>query len=60
MLGGLGNIDIRNGGPVAHHAGSMFQFHGQLIALPERKLGVVVLANSATSGPVVGTWRRRR
>jgi CubicO group peptidase (beta-lactamase class C family) len=54
MLGGLGNIDIRNGGPVAHHAGSMFQFHGQLIALPERKLGVVVLANSATSGPVVG------
>ena len=54
MLGGLGDIDIRNGGPVAHHAGSTLLFHTQLIVLPERKLGVVVLANSDTAGRVVG------
>jgi len=54
MLGGLGDIDIRNGGPVAHHAGATLLFHGQMIVLPERKLGVVVLANSNTAGRVVG------
>lgn len=54
MLSGLGNIDLRNGGPVAHHAGATLLFHGQLIVLPERKLGVVVLANSDTAGTVVG------
>ena len=54
MLGGLGDIDIRNGGPVAHHAGATLLFHGQMIVLPERKLGVVVLANSDTSGRAVG------
>jgi CubicO group peptidase (beta-lactamase class C family) len=53
MLGGLGDIDIRNGGPVAHHAGATLLFHGQMIVLPERKLGVVVLANSATAGGTV-------
>ena len=53
MLGGLGDIDIRDSGPVAHHAGATLLFHGQMIVLPERALGVVVLANSATSGPVV-------
>jgi len=54
MLGGLGDIDIRNGGPVAHHTGATLLFHGQVIVLPERKLGVVVLANSDTAGRVVG------
>jgi CubicO group peptidase (beta-lactamase class C family) len=54
MLGGLGDIDIRNAGPVAHHAGATLLFHSQLIVLPERKLGVVVLANSDTAGRVVG------
>jgi hypothetical protein len=54
MLGGLGDIDIRNGGPVAHHAGATLLFHGQVIVLPERKLGVVVLANSDTAGRIVG------
>jgi CubicO group peptidase (beta-lactamase class C family) len=54
MLGGLGDIDIRNGGPVAHHAGASLLFHSQMIVLPERKLGVVVLANSDTAGRVVG------
>jgi CubicO group peptidase (beta-lactamase class C family) len=54
MLGGLGDIDIRNGGPVAHHAGATLLFHGQMIVLPERKLGVVVLANSDTARGAVG------
>jgi len=54
MLSGIGNIDIRNGGPVAHHAGATLLFHGQLIVLPDRKLGVVVLANSDTAGKIVG------
>ena len=54
MLGGWGDVDIRNGGLVAHHAGATLLFHGQMIVLPERKLGVVVLANSDTAGRVVG------
>jgi len=53
MLGGLGGIDIRNAGPVAHHSGATLNHHSQLILLPEQKLGVVVLSNSATAGPVV-------
>ena len=53
MLGGLGNIDIRDVGPVAHHAGATLLFHGQMIVLPERSLGVVVLANSGSAGSVV-------
>jgi CubicO group peptidase (beta-lactamase class C family) len=54
MLGDLGDIDIRNDGSVAHHAGATLLFHGQMIVLPERKLGVVVLSNSDTAGRVVG------
>jgi hypothetical protein len=53
MLSGLGDIDIRGAGMVAHHAGGTPLFHSQLIVLPEHKLGVVVLANSASARPVV-------
>jgi CubicO group peptidase (beta-lactamase class C family) len=53
MLGGLGGIDIRNAGPVAHHSGATLNHRSQLILLPEQKLGVVVLSNSATAGSVV-------
>jgi CubicO group peptidase (beta-lactamase class C family) len=53
MLGGLGDIDLLDSGPVAYHSGATPLFHGQMIVLPERSLGVVVLANSATSGSVV-------
>lgn len=53
MLSGLGSIGIENAGKVAHHAGSTILFHSQLIALPEHKLGVVVLANSASAAQVV-------
>ena len=50
MLGGLGDIDIRNAGTVAHLSGATLVFHSQMIVLPEHRLGVVVLANSSTSG----------
>lgn len=53
MLGDLGEVDIRNAGPVAHHAGSTLTFRSQLIVLPRHKLGVVVLANTSTAGAVV-------
>ncbi len=53
MLSGLGGIDIRNAGPVAHHGGATLNHRSQLAVLPEQKLGVVVLSNSATAGPVV-------
>ena len=53
MLGGMGDMDIRNAGPVAHHSGSTLHHRSQLIVLPEQKLGVVVLANSASAGGAV-------
>lgn len=53
MLSGLGGINIKNAGPVAHHSGATLYHRSQLIVLPEHKLGVVVLANSATAGGVV-------
>jgi CubicO group peptidase (beta-lactamase class C family) len=53
MLSTLGASTIENGGPVAHHAGAMLYFRSQMYALPEHKLGVVVLANSNTAGQAV-------
>jgi hypothetical protein len=49
MLSTLGSSTIENGGPVAHHAGAMIHFRAQMYALPEHKLGVIVLANSASA-----------
>ncbi len=49
----LSDIDIRNAGPVAWHNGGTLNHHSQLIILPEQKLGVVVMSNSATAGSVV-------
>jgi CubicO group peptidase (beta-lactamase class C family) len=47
-LDGMGNTEIKNGGQVAHHGGSLPAFNSQLLVLPEQKLGVVVLTNSST------------
>ena len=47
-LDGMGNTEIKNAGPVAHHGGSLPSFNSQLLVLPEQKLGVVVLTNSST------------
>jgi len=53
MLGGLGRIDIKNAGPVVHHNGATFYHRAEVIVLPESKLGVVVLSNTATKQKVV-------
>jgi CubicO group peptidase (beta-lactamase class C family) len=47
-LDGLGNTEIKDAGPVAHHGGSLPFFNSQLLVLPEQKLGVIVLTNSST------------
>ena len=52
-LDGLGNAKLSNAGLVAHHGASMLSFQGQLLVLPESKLGVVVLSNSSSSRPAV-------
>ena len=53
ILGGLGGIDIQNAGPVAHHSGATENFTSQMVILPQQKLGVIVLANSASGAQVV-------
>ena len=53
MLSGLGGINLKNAGTVAHHGGATLYHRSQLIVLPEQKLGVVVLANSGSAGRVV-------
>lgn len=47
-LDGMGNTKIKGAGPVIHHGGSLPSFNSQLLVIPEKKLGVVVLANSST------------
>lgn len=54
MLSGVGDIDIRNAGPIAHHSGGTPYHRSLLIVLPEQKLGVVVLSNSPAAGAIVG------
>jgi CubicO group peptidase (beta-lactamase class C family) len=47
-LDSMGNTEIKDAGPVAHHGGSLPSFNSQLLVLPEQKLGVVVLTNSSS------------
>ena len=42
-------IEVPGGGPVALHGGSLPDSHSMMAILPEHKLGVIVLSNSATS-----------
>lgn len=49
----LSGIPINGGGTVAWHNGSTRAYTGQLIALPDKGLGVVVLANSDSAAPAV-------
>lgn len=44
---------LAHAGKVAWHNGGTDHFHSVLVTLPDQKLGAVVLANSAGSGPVV-------
>lgn len=49
----LNGSEVKGGGVVANHGGSLLNFHSELKILPERKLGVVVAANSAGGQGVV-------
>ncbi len=49
----LSGIDIRNAGPVASHGGALFDSHSLMVLLPEQKLGVVVMSNSAAAQDAV-------
>lgn len=53
MLSTLGASTIENAGTVAHHSGAMLYFRAQMYALPEHKLGVIVLANSASAARAI-------
>ncbi len=53
MLSAFGQWRLDGAGTVAHHAGATDLFHAQLYLLPDQRLGVVVLANSAEAGRVV-------
>lgn len=55
MLDGLGGINIKNAGTVAHHSGATFYHRAQLVVLPKVKLGVVVLSNSSSAQQVVNS-----
>ncbi len=46
LLSDIGDLQVRHVGNVASHAGGTFHFVSQLIALPDHKLGVVVMSNS--------------
>jgi len=53
MLDEPGADSIKNAGLVAQQRGATLYHRSQLIMLPEQKLGVIVLANSASAGSVV-------
>lgn len=53
-LSTVGTHTIEHAGIVAQHGGATILHRAQLVALPEHKLGVVVLANSDSAGQVVG------
>lgn len=45
----LNGIEVPGGGIVASHGGSLPDSHSMMAILPDHKLGVVILSNSATS-----------
>jgi CubicO group peptidase (beta-lactamase class C family) len=46
-------MGLPNAGPVVSHGGDVINYHSQLVALPQHKLGVIVLSNSASSAETV-------
>lgn len=49
----LGKSELNFAGRVAHHSGGTLGSASELMILPERKLGVIVLANAPESSPVL-------
>lgn len=55
MLRSGESIGAEGAGRVAEHGGHVPDFFSELLMLPERKLGVVVLSNSESAGAIVGS-----
>ena len=53
-LSDIGELHQDTVGTVASHAGGTFHYMNQLIALPDHKLGAVVMSNSSTGREIVG------
>lgn len=49
----LSGVDVPQAGTVASHGGTTLNYHTMMAVLPDHKLGVVVLSNSANSQGVV-------
>ncbi|MFZ2162048.1 MAG: serine hydrolase domain-containing protein [Sideroxyarcus sp.] len=49
----LSGVDVPHAGTVASHGGTTLNYHTMMAILPEHKLGVVVLSNSAGSEALV-------
>lgn len=49
----INGIEVPGGGRVVNHGGSLPDSHSMMAMLPDHKLGVVVLSNSATSAGAV-------
>lgn len=49
----LSGLDVPYAGKVASHGGTTLNYHTMMAVLPEHKLGVVVLSNSANSEDIV-------
>lgn len=49
----LSGVDVPHAGIVASHGGTTLNYHTMMAVLPEHKLGVVVLSNSANAQAVV-------
>ena len=49
----LSGVDVPRGGVVVSHGGTTLNYHTMLALLPEHKLGVVVLSNSANAQALV-------
>lgn len=49
----LSGVDVPGAGVIASHGGTTLNYHSMLAILPEYKLGVVVLSNSATAQSAV-------
>ena len=49
----LSGVDVQRAGVVASHGGTTLNYHSLMAILPDHKLGVVVLSNSATAQSLV-------
>jgi hypothetical protein len=52
-------VDTKYGIPVVHHGGDMIGYHSDMIWLPERKVGAVILTNGDPGWVLRGAFRRK-